>query len=642
MRVARCPSCGAEVRFMSSASIMAVCDYCRSTLVRHDTEIENIGVMADLAEDASPVRMGLVSSWEGVGFSVIGRLQLQYAEGYWNEWFCQFHDGREGWISEGSGLCYVTFPVAAKAALPPLEKFKVGQRANLAGAAYTVTNIENATCVAVQGELPFTATAGWAAPSVDLRTETGGFASLDFSSTPPGIYLGKVVELADIIAKASVLPEAKARKAAAQAFKCKQCGGPIKVTLEETRAVGCPSCGSIVDVKDPNLSLISRSSARMSVKPKLALGSSGKLRGVDFTILGFMRRSMVADGDSYTWDEYLLHAKKEGFRWLSEYDGHWNFARACTGLPKEAPPKGGREAITYLSKKYLLFQHYTARVDYVLGEFNWRVQLGDEVYVEDYISPPLLLSMEQTDKELAWTLAEYLPPADIASAFNPTEPLPEPEGIAPNQPSPHEGKAFGYWLVYALFVFLAIVVQMVTSIASGNVVYGQRIELEPREDHKSFTSPAFKFGGSDGNLMVTNEAAFENQWLTLDMVLTNKETGQQFAMTREISHYTGYDDEDGSWSEGDKVDTAQFDGVPAGEYILEIEAETEAGHNETVASRLRIERNKVTWTNFWLFGLLLLIAPVVVSWRSRAFEKRRWAEGDPPVHISTSSTADDD
>jgi len=48
-----CPSCGAKIVFRSSASVVAVCEYCRSTLVRHDVDLQQVGKMADLKADGS-------------------------------------------------------------------------------------------------------------------------------------------------------------------------------------------------------------------------------------------------------------------------------------------------------------------------------------------------------------------------------------------------------------------------------------------------------------------------------------------------------------------------------------------------------------------------------------------------------------
>src|SRR5690349_21816400 len=109
MTVVACPSCGAKVQFKSSASFFAVCDHCRSTLLRQDLNIENLGVMADLKPDGSPIQLGTGGRYLNVHFTVIGRIQLQYENGIWNEWHLLFDDGRTGWLGEAQGIYTVTF-----------------------------------------------------------------------------------------------------------------------------------------------------------------------------------------------------------------------------------------------------------------------------------------------------------------------------------------------------------------------------------------------------------------------------------------------------------------------------------------------------------------------------------------------------
>jgi hypothetical protein len=52
------PPAARRSSFKSAASIFAVCEYCQSTLVRHDQALEDIGKMAALVEDRSPLQTG--------------------------------------------------------------------------------------------------------------------------------------------------------------------------------------------------------------------------------------------------------------------------------------------------------------------------------------------------------------------------------------------------------------------------------------------------------------------------------------------------------------------------------------------------------------------------------------------------------
>ena len=102
---ANCPSCGSEVLFKSSISVFAVCDHCKSMIVRHDMDLEALGQMAQLPDDISPLKLGSRGKYKNTVFEVIGRLKVAWSEGYWNEWFVLFENGMAGWLRPWDCLC---------------------------------------------------------------------------------------------------------------------------------------------------------------------------------------------------------------------------------------------------------------------------------------------------------------------------------------------------------------------------------------------------------------------------------------------------------------------------------------------------------------------------------------------------------
>ena len=53
-------------------------------------------------------------------------------------------------------------------------------------------------------------------------------------------------------------------------------------------------------------------------------GSRGSIRGVLYEVIGFQRRTIQVEEISYSWHEYVLFNPIKGFRYLTEYAGHWN------------------------------------------------------------------------------------------------------------------------------------------------------------------------------------------------------------------------------------------------------------------------------------------------------------------------------
>lgn len=193
-----CPSCGALVDFKSTASILAICEHCQSTLVRHDINVEDIGKMATLKLDGSPLQLGVRGRYRGITFDVIGRIQLRFDRGMWNEWHLLFDDGRSGWLGEAQGNYAVSFLTTTGADIPAFDQLKAGAQIQLKGQSFQVQNLESARCISGEGELPFKVDAGYDAPVADLVGDKNSFATIDYSEEKPLLFIGEYMEFDDL------------------------------------------------------------------------------------------------------------------------------------------------------------------------------------------------------------------------------------------------------------------------------------------------------------------------------------------------------------------------------------------------------------------------------------------------------------
>ncbi len=617
--------------------------------MRHDQALEDIGKMAALVEDRSPLQIGAEGSYRGVHFALIGRIQIKYSQGIWNEWYLMFDDMRTGWLSEAGGEYVVSFIEHVQEVLPAFVDLKIGQRFVMASRPWTVSNIEQAECIAGQGELPFKVGAGYPLPAVDLRSnaKTGPtFATLDYSETPPLLFLGEAVVFDTLkmnnLRSGMAIPTATIQ---AQVFRCPSCGSPMSARSKEILAVGCASCGAVVDTAEASHKLLSKalSLRDKQTQPRLPLGSKGELEGKPLEVIGFLVKQTTIEGIAYNWREYLLAGDNATYRWLTEYNGHWN----SVDVLSHPPASSGAIELADVQFNGQKFKHFastqSAEVIQVVGEFTWRVRVGERNQVVDYVAPPLMLSRESTNNDLSWSLGNYVTPEVIRDAFKLPGTLPEPIGVYANQPNPCESTHKNVCSLFWKFGLLATLLQLFFIFAlGGSTLLRQTIEFSAQMSEDSLTTREFEIRGKPRKITVRNSTSLDNNWIGLEMMLVNKASGQAWPAAREIAYYYGRDGGE-SWSEGSRDDEVVFLNIPAGTYHLTVDPDLSPENRAPVRDSIEVLSGGSGWSNYVMIMIFLIIFPIFTRLRLSAFEAKRWAESDhAPVSSSDSDSDSDD
>src|SRR5271167_46817 len=149
--VSNCPSCGAPVQFRWSSAVQAVCPFCHSILVRDDLELKNVGQVADLPPDPSPIQLLTEGTYNGKTFQVLGRIVYEYEQGGWNEWHIVFSDGTSGWLSDAQLQYAISVRVALPATLPPAKEVFRGKKYNLQQTDFEVATMTLAMYKGMEG-----------------------------------------------------------------------------------------------------------------------------------------------------------------------------------------------------------------------------------------------------------------------------------------------------------------------------------------------------------------------------------------------------------------------------------------------------------------------------------------------------------
>ncbi len=379
-----------------------------------------IGKQAELLGDFSRLQINTAGTYKGKTFSVIGRLQMRYDAGTWNEWYLLFNDATTAWLSETASGFTLLMSAGKLPSSIPFEAVKPGQKIALYQESFNVTDKQVSECIAAQGELPFAANQQWQAKTLDLKSDKH-FLTLDYSDgDPPEVYRGVALVASDL--NLSLLKDTKDRftgdstlgaidPKVISSLACKACGNPIKLSAATPHVV-CGSCGSELHTQDGNLILDIEKANQQKIWTALSPGDSGELFGYEWMVLGVMIRHEVSD-PSEKWEEYLLYHADQGLRWLVNASGQWQWTQV---LDKE-PQAVTSQAFAVDGDRFNSTTVYRAQISYVAGAFNWRAKAGDVASVSEYRQGEKTLARETTDSEVTWSLGQIHNGHTILNAF---------------------------------------------------------------------------------------------------------------------------------------------------------------------------------------------------------------------------------
>lgn len=287
-----CPSCGAPVEAHSASAVTLVCGYCNSMLVRQDNGVVDSGRDSALLEDFSPLQIGTSGTFVAQRFTLVGRLQVQYDDGAWNEWYALFDDGRAGWLSEAGDLYVMTMPVEIDNP-PRFEDTRAGfSELIFQDKRYIASDVRNISLkhAAAQGELPFVLKEDAENRVSDWRCENL-FITLDYSSETPEAFFGRMVNLDDLKlentrSEDEIKESAGRLKGSISSENCPNCGSSVHWVNGLTAHLNCPSCGSELAIGKDKAELITANAMRTAQQSlfTLPVGRQGRLKIANFTL----------------------------------------------------------------------------------------------------------------------------------------------------------------------------------------------------------------------------------------------------------------------------------------------------------------------------------------------------------------------
>ena len=649
IKSAQCPGCGVPLEFKVGSARVVVCEHCSFAVARSDQGLENLGKIAALVPTGARVTLGATGRYEGVEFTVVGRLQLEWQQGVWDEWYVSFLDGRWGWLAEAAGRYFLSFRVSQRPT-PVFASLRPGRSLFLAGyGRLVVSDLKQATYVAAKGQLPERIAIGESTRTADLSGPGDLFATLDYGAEDHAqIFVGRAIELESLGLRTEHLAPPARPKVKAEKLICPQCKAPVALQVpDESLRVTCSHCNALLDTTEGSLRYL----ATMPKREPRWLRERGSFFGVEYLVIGWMERECTVEGLVYGWEEYLLYDERDAsYRFLVVSDGHWSFVTPVAAGAVEDQVIGAR----YEGNLFKPFSQVTATVSAVLGEFYWAVQQGESADCTDYVRPPEGMSVERTAQEVNWSHARYLTPKEVWDAFGAKEPAPPAHGVGAMQPCPLDAEVDRSikWAIFSaaaafllLFFFLARAEEKVVfqgQIPTDATLAGRNgggLHLpSPTERWSGAVDVSSPFTVEAGyrNLQVVIDSDVRQSWCAVSGVLINETTNELIEFgDLESSYYSGSD-----WTEDNSEATTFVSSPPPGRYVLRVESAWEANRPAPVI-RLAVVSGVPRMMHFLLVLLPIFVFPILAMYRRHKFEQARWEESNLDNDYSSDSDDDD-
>ncbi len=436
--------------------------------------------MAELLEIPSALSYGATGKWHDDAFEVIGRVQMDRAGAPgapWQEillWFSL--QDKTTWVANAQGRWYTTEEVPMQGPVPGFASLGPNAQVDLMQhGLYVVSEVGQRRVISGEGSLPNVPKPDVVTQYADLSGPQGAFGTIDYGdgSEAPVVFLGRQFDPQELVLDSGIPIEAPTAKVGA--CECPNCGASLPITSERSERIICQYCGTASDITSGRLQALGPA-PRPPIPPYVPLGSPGQLRGVDYVVTGFMIRSCMVDGTRYAWREYLLFGGDSvGYKWLMEEDGKWFFVE-----PLEAGMIAGSDnAATYNGASYGFKQSVAATVDYVIGEFYWKVEIGETVQATEFAGPGGKLSKEQSQTEVNYTFVSDLDPQEL-TAFGVPAPASSQMAFMGTDSAfgsfddGTEGEGGNPWVTVVAVIFLCMIVGVMGQCDGGSsgVYYG--------------------------------------------------------------------------------------------------------------------------------------------------------------------------
>lgn len=611
-----CPNCSRALPHQYPDCPYASCS-CGKTVERRGEGVLIWNEISTLEWDADAIQPGTSGNWMGKSFVVTGRVRIWYQESVMNYWTLRTSAGATLLLREGYGCWMILMP----ATLPDYvtqshdPDFVMNQTTIVIDQKrFLLEDVDHAKKIEAAGE--------WWLPGIPEK-----WSCYDFTSgTRERLLIIKIDKRNFHAFNGSVVEHSDLKLANLQdvhhtvfSFNCIDCREKIEIkTYPYARNAACSQCGAYYRLNDAGV-FLRCGSRKQVVQPTIAIGSVGVLDGVSYQVVGFTEKEEINIYKS-KWREYSLYHPESGFATLSEFDGHWILVKEQWHSPKLY--FSSAQKLDFENEPFVLFNEYRYDVNTAMGEFPYAL-FGDSPKVKEFISPPEIWIQESDGRSGSqWYRGKHMEPAQVRKAFDAVRDFPRRVGVGAVQPKGYIG--FGKLMVLGLIgLFCLFTIHWVSSFSNSNRrLFETNFFFNDSIPNQTLVVDRFTLEKRQSNIELTIDAPVNNSWVEADFTLVNSTTGKEYSLEQGVEYYYGYDGGE-SWTEGCRSETAFFTGIPAGNYVMQIQGARPGSYGVDHFS-VTADYDTNQYRNLVACLLILLAWLIGRFFYSNYNEKQRW------------------
>lgn len=146
------------------------------------------------------------------------------------------------------------------------------------------------------------------------------------------------------------------------------------------------------------------------------LGLKGKIKDIEYEIIGRLRYQEEEDYEKNTWDEWVAVSGDGTFHYFVEEDGRIDSYEEY--IPESIDMESDSSFIEFEGKKIKKSESYTGRIVLAEGELPWKPEIGEAALCYDFKKGGKSFTIEKSDEEVSITRGERLTHGEVINAFN--------------------------------------------------------------------------------------------------------------------------------------------------------------------------------------------------------------------------------